>query len=77
MLPDAAFMIDENTKMGTLKTMAQKREKTTSFTNPVYKAYFDGSCGPRNPGGTAAYGAVIFRQQERIWKERGLSSTAR
>ena len=68
MLPDAAFMIDENTKMGTLKTMAQKREKTTSFTNPVYRAYFDGSCGPRNPGGTAAYGAVIFRQKERIWK---------
>jgi ribonuclease HI len=68
MLPDAAFMIDENTKMGTLKTMAQKREKTTSFTNPVYRAYFDGSCGPRNPGGTAAYGAVIFRQKERIWE---------
>jgi ribonuclease HI len=68
MLPDAALMSDENTKMGAFKTMAQKKKKTTSFTNPLYKAYFDGSCGPRNPGGTAAYGSVIFRQKERIWE---------
>ncbi|WP_179137495.1 RNase H family protein [Candidatus Entotheonella palauensis] len=38
------------------------------MTNPVYKAYFDGSCGPKNPGGTAAYGAVIFRHKKRIWE---------
>lgn len=49
--------------------MVQKRKKkVTLMTNPVYKAYFDGSCGPRNPGGTAAYGAVIFRHKERIWE---------
>ena len=48
--------------------MAQKKKKATSVTNPLYKAYFDGSCGPRNPGGTAAYGAIIFRHKKRIWE---------
>ena len=54
--------------MGEITSIAQKKKKTTSITNPVYKAYFDSSCGPRNPGGTAAYGAVIFRQKEHIWE---------
>ena len=36
--------------------------------NPVYTAYFDGSCGPMNPGGTAAYGAVIMREGQPIWE---------
>jgi ribonuclease HI len=27
-----------------------------------YKLYFDGSCGPKNPGGTAAYGYVLLRE---------------
>src|SRR5215471_982078 len=35
--------------------------------NPVYTAYFDGSCGPMNPGGTAAYGVVIMREGQPIW----------
>lgn len=29
-----------------------------------YKLYFDGSCGPKNPGGTAAYGFALFREGE-------------
>jgi ribonuclease HI len=29
-----------------------------------YKLFFDGSCGPKNPGGTAAYGYAL-------WKEGG------
>ena len=33
----------------------------------VYTAYFDGCCEPVNPGGTASYGAVIFRGDDRIW----------
>jgi hypothetical protein len=33
--------------------------------NPVYKAYFDGSCGPRNPGGTAA---LVIQQMLGRWK---------
>lgn len=27
-----------------------------------YKLFFDGSCGPKNPGGTAAYGYVLFKE---------------
>ena len=54
--------------MGVLTTMTQKKTTTISMTNPVYKAYFDGSCGPKNPGGTAGYGAVIFQRKKRIWE---------
>ena len=36
--------------------------------NPTYIAYFDGSCGPKNPGGTAAYGAFILREGQPIWE---------
>ena len=28
----------------------------------MIKLYFDGACEPRNPGGTAAYGFIIFRE---------------
>ncbi|WP_218814571.1 ribonuclease HI family protein [Rickettsiella endosymbiont of Dermanyssus gallinae] len=31
-------------------------------------AYFDGCCEPINPGGVASYGAVIFKNEERIWE---------
>lgn len=34
----------------------------------TYIAYFDGACEPRNPGGTASYGAVIYDNEELIWK---------
>ena len=27
-----------------------------------YKLYFDGSCSPQNPGGTAKYGFALFRE---------------
>lgn len=33
-----------------------------------YIAYFDGACGPINPGGRAAYGAVIFNNSRRVWR---------
>ena len=36
--------------------------------NPTYIAYFDGSCGPMNPGGTTSYGAVILREGQPIWE---------
>jgi ribonuclease HI len=29
-------------------------------------AYFDGSCGPKNPGGTAAYGFVIKNEEMEV-----------
>jgi ribonuclease HI len=32
-------------------------------------AYFDGACEPVNPGGTAAYGAVVLKDGERVWEE--------
>ena len=30
----------------------------------TYTLYFDGSCGPKNPGGTAAYGFVLLKNGE-------------
>jgi ribonuclease HI len=29
-----------------------------------YRLFFDGSCGPKNPGGTAAYGFALFADGE-------------
>lgn len=29
--------------------------------------YFDGACEPINPGGTAAYGAIILRDGRELW----------
>lgn len=42
-----------------------------------YKLYFDGSCGPKNPGGTAAYGFALFRegQQEPVEFGSGVIGT--
>ena len=34
---------------------------------PKYVAYFAGACEPRNPGGIATYGAVIYKDDEVIW----------
>lgn len=31
-------------------------------------AYFDGCCEPVNPGDVASYGAVIFKNGEKIWE---------
>lgn len=31
-------------------------------------AYFDGSCGPPNPGGPAGFGAVIFAGNQKVWE---------
>ena len=33
--------------------------------------YFDGLCYPKNPGGVAAYGYLIIRDKEPIWKGFG------
>lgn len=32
----------------------------------VFTLYFDGSCGPKNPGGTAAYGYKLVRAGEEL-----------
>lgn len=42
-----------------------------------FKLYFDGSCGPKNPGGTAAYGFALFRegQQEPVETGAGVIGT--
>ena len=33
--------------------------------------YFDGLCYPKNPGGVAAYGYLVCRDKEPIWKGFG------
>jgi ribonuclease HI len=35
----------------------------------VIEAYFDGCCEPVNPGGTAAYGAVVFIDGTKVWED--------
>ncbi len=32
------------------------------------EAFFDGCCEPVNPGGTAAFGAVVFQDGRRVWE---------
>jgi ribonuclease HI len=34
----------------------------------TYIAYFDGACEPVNPGGTASYGAAIYKNGQPIWE---------
>lgn len=34
----------------------------------MIEAYFDGCCEPINPGGTASFGAVVFRDGQRVWE---------
>ncbi len=33
--------------------------------------YFDGLCYPKNPGGVAAYGYIVYRDGEPIWRGFG------
>lgn len=39
---------------------------------PGYRGFFDGCCEPRNPGGTAGFGAVIFRGSVRVFERSGM-----
>jgi ribonuclease HI len=44
----------------------QKRKGTAMLT-----AYFDGACEPVNPGGHAAWGALLLRGEQEIWSAKG------
>jgi ribonuclease HI len=33
--------------------------------------HFDGCCEPRNPGGHASWGAVLLRDETKIWEDKG------
>ena len=35
------------------------------------RIFFDGSCEPINPGGTAGFGAVIFESRKLLWQTSG------
>jgi ribonuclease HI len=37
--------------------------------------YFDGSCGPKNPGGTAAWGAALYEGALQLWKNNAVIGT--
>ena len=41
----------------------------------MIEAYFDGLCEPRNPGGVATYGYVIYREGRKIHEGRGVAGT--
>lgn len=36
------------------------------------KLYFDGSCGPKNPGGHACYAFVVYDGEKELYRESGL-----
>lgn len=36
------------------------------------KAYFDGSCEPVNPGGTARFGFVVLEEEEVLYGQGGV-----
>lgn len=38
----------------------------------IYTLHFDGSCGPKNPGGTAAYGFSLRCGDKRLAAEHGV-----
>src|SRR5260221_5071166 len=38
----------------------------------VYTLHFDGSCAPNNPGGTAAYGYIIAKQNMSVMQHCGI-----
>lgn len=38
----------------------------------AYVVFFDGCCEPRNPGGTAGFGVVIFKGTEKVWEKSGM-----
>ena len=40
----------------------------------MIKVYFDGLCQPRNPGGVATYGFVVYERGKRLHAERGLAA---
>jgi ribonuclease HI len=35
---------------------------------PILTAFFDGACGPINPGGHVGYGAIIYHERKVIWE---------
>ena len=39
--------------------------------------YFDGLCYPKNPGGVAAYGYLVYRDGEPIWRGFGVVGEGR
>lgn len=39
------------------------------MTKPDLEVYFDGSCGPGNPGGTAAFGVVVYDADRNVIHE--------
>jgi ribonuclease HI len=57
--------VDSNKKT---KKRTPTYTQTHVIPNPTYIAYFDGACEPVNPGGMAAYGAVIIQDGQHIWE---------
>jgi ribonuclease HI len=37
----------------------------------MLEGYFDGCCEPRNPGGHAAWGAILLRDGKELWSANG------
>lgn len=64
--------------MSRKRAQARTDRKAEKYAESIgaYVAFFDGCCEPRNPGGTAGYGAVIFKDDERVWEFSGMIQAA-
>jgi len=38
----------------------------------MYKLYFDGGCGPKNPGGIATFGCYVEKDGQQLFKMQGV-----
>ncbi len=64
-------------KADRLREVAEKHLKRT-LQVPGLVAFFDGCCEPKNPGGTAGYGAVVMeaRSGEALFERSGMIPAA-
>lgn len=55
-----------------IRRSRKNNRKIQEIARPDYRCYFDGSCGPTNPGGRAGYGVLIYnKNEEEIWRAAG------
>ena len=38
----------------------------------TFDVWFDGACGPVNPGGTAAFGYAVYEDGAKVWENSGI-----
>jgi ribonuclease HI len=62
------FLIDEDA----LNRLAEKHGEQAESAQPPITVYFDGLCEPRNPGGIAAYGFLVYQGESKVYEKWGV-----